>query len=636
VTTYWDNVSLKVSPNGLTAFPARVDINGGAITDAHPTNANYLNWDNLPSNASGAQNGYGTIASVSRQVWTAGVSSNLITSTISSVDISGGTYSSDGPRLNSRDQSLPGREFNNSGSFTPTKDSLYRDNVSAEVGTATVNNGTNHRMELKLAGLDPDTSYQVKLYAYDNGNQRSVNVFTDVTSNPAVALPSANSANGSFTPGEGAAGTQWAPSQQYIDGTTLPTFPTNDDFRALTLYLKSDSSGQIILDQTTVTGLSGTIQTLPILNGFEISSGQSTWNGANGASWNTAGNWFEGTAPTGKGRNATFAGAGGSVTIASPVSVGFINFTGSNYTLSGATITLDDNSVNSSVSGSVTGRAAIAVGTTSSFNQIITAPVVLNKDTTVTVTLPTEKLTLSNLQQSNAWLTKAGAGVLAINNARTSGLAVNAGAVSVIAGRSTAGTSSVGALLIAGGAALDLNDQDIIASKLGTSLAAIRSLLASGYGGGNWNGTGIKSSIANANNLMPGAHLTALGYADNALLGYSMFSGQPVDASSILIRYTLAGDGNVDGTVDTVDFNVLVSNFSGAGKPWMGGDYNYDNTVDSVDFNLLASNFGLVLPGSSSPSGVNNPVGSLIPEPSSIAVLALAAAAGLRRRRATR
>src|SRR5262249_16682913 len=162
--------------------------------------------------------------------------------------------------------------------------------------------------------------------------------------NPAVALPSGNSSNGAFTPGEGAAGTQWAPSQQYIDGTTLPTFPASDDFRALTLYLKSDANGQIILDQTTLTPLSGSTHTLTILTGFEVRSGPSTWNGANGASWNTAGNWLEGTVPTGKGRNATFAGAGGSVIVGVPVSVGFINFTGSNYTLSGATITLDDNS----------------------------------------------------------------------------------------------------------------------------------------------------------------------------------------------------------------------------------------------------------------------------------------------------
>jgi HEAT repeat protein len=634
VTTYWDNVSIRTAP-ALNPFPVKVDLNGGAIADARPNTAGFTAWDDLPSNKSGADNGYGTRASASRQLWTGGVSSGLINATISSIDVGGGNYLGDHPVLNSRDATVAGREFNGSGSFTPTKDSLYRDQVSADVGTATVNNGTNHRLELKLDGLDPETTYRVKLYAYDNTTPRSVNVFTDVTSNATMDLPAANSIDGLFTPGEGAAGTQWAPAQQYIDGTTSPTFPASDDFRALTLYLKSDASGRIFLDQTTVTGLSGISQPLPVLNGFEITAGQSTWNGANGASWNSAGNWAEGDVPTGKGRNATFAGMGGSVNVQSPVTVGFINLTGSNYTIGGATITLDDNSVNSSVSGGVTGRAAIAVGSTSSFNQLISSPLMLAKDTTVTVTRAQQTLTLSSLQSSNSWLTKAGPGTLALNNVRATGLAVNGGRVHVLPGRSAGGTSAVGSLTVTAGATLDLADQDMVINySAATPIAAIRSLLASAFAGGSWTGTGITSSTAATiagNPSLP--HKTALGYAEAAdvlAAGASSFSGQPVDGTTVILRYTLAGDANLDGTVNALDFNAVASNFGGSMREWANGDYNYDGTVNSMDFAAVAMNFNQLLPA---PAALPL-AASLVPEPSAALLAVCAASIVVRRRRA--
>jgi hypothetical protein len=87
---------------------------------------------------------------------------------------------------------------------------------------------------------------------------------------------------------------------------------------------------------------------------------------------------------------------------------------------------------------------------------------------------------------------------------------------------------------------------------------------------------------------------------------------------------TLAGDANHDRSVDTVDFNLLAANFSGAGKEWGDGDFNFDTIVDTVDFNLLAANFSASVP-SADP-------GSLVPEPqSAIALLTVAASCLVRR-----
>src|SRR5205814_9615828 len=134
-------------------------------------------------------------------------------------------------------------------------------------------------------------------------------------------------------------------------------------------------------------------------------------------------------------------------------------------------------------------------------------------------------------------------------------------------------------------------------------------------------------SVANVNNSVPTNHITALGFGDNAVLGYGpTYSGQPVNASSIIIRYTYSGDANLDGSVDTVDFNLLAQSFSQSGKVWSNGDFNYDGAVDTVDFTLLASNFSQTLPapiaGAASPGSPGNPgsigaIGSLVPEPTS-------------------
>jgi hypothetical protein len=108
---------------------------------------------------------------------------------------------------------------------------------------------------------------------------------------------------------------------------------------------------------------------------------------------------------------------------------------------------------------------------------------------------------------------------------------------------------------------------------------------------------------------------TTLGYVDNG--------------SAVVVMYTLFGDANLDGTTDTVDFNIFAANFgfpnhasdlNAKDTPvdtWGKGDFNYDGTVDTVDFNLLAANFGKTI-GASSPS-----LGTLIPEPASLSLLAL-------------
>jgi len=47
-----------------------------------------------------------------------------------------------------------------------------------------------------------------------------------------------------------------------------------------------------------------------------------------------------------------------------------------------------------------------------------------------------------------------------------------------------------------------------------------------------------------------------------------LFSGQTVDATTILVKYTYRGDANLDGSLDIDDYTAIDSNLGqGAGNP---------------------------------------------------------------------
>src|SRR5262249_15997067 len=101
---------------------------------------------------------------------------------------------------------------------------------------------------------------------------------------------------------------------------------------------------------------------------------------------------------------------------------------------------------------------------------------------------------------------------------------------------------------------------------------------------------------------------------------------QSVDNTSVLIRYTLYGDANLDGVVNALDFNAVANNFGTGGKFWSQGDFNYDGTVNTLDFTALAGNFGSALLADA-------PLGSLVPEPQTFATMSLLTVFSRRQRR---
>jgi hypothetical protein len=178
---------------------------------------------------------------------------------------------------------------------------------------------------------------------------------------------------------------------------------------------------------------------------------------------------------------------------------------------------------------------------------------------------------------------------------------------------------------------LDLTNNHLVIDYTGASpLAAVRRYLVSGHAGGSWTGTGIRSS---------GASQRALGYAEASnFLGASggVFGDVFADSTSVIIRYTRYGDADLNGTVNSDDFNLFATNFGLSGRQWFQGDFNYNSVVNSDDFNLFATNFGL----SAGADGIVDPaewaaLASAMPEPSAAVAIISAAmlcVTGIRRR----
>ncbi len=217
-----------------------------------------------------------------------------------------------------------------------------------------------------------------------------------------------------------------------------------------------------------------------------------------------------------------------------------------------------------------------------------------------------------NANQNIAALTVNSGGAV---NASSSSIVVNAASVSVSGGK------------------IDLADNALVARSgtLGGATANVYSGLTgsiqSGRNGGAWNGNGIITSMSAARLPDP---ITTLGIAKASdaldLTGSQTKSwrGQTVDANAILIAYTYAGDANLDGRVDEVDYFQIDCNYGKTSSTlgWFNGDFNYDGQINGDDYFLIDNAFadqGAPFNSVQMVSGLSS-----VPEPSSLASIVLA------------
>jgi len=154
-------------------------------------------------------------------------------------------------------------------------------------------------------------------------------------------------------------------------------------------------------------------------------------------------------------------------------------------------------------------------------------------------------------------------------------------------------------------ALLDLTDQDMIinytggspiGSWNGSAYTGITGLLQSAYNFGAWDGsTGIRTSMADA---ASGLTTLAIGEASDALFisgtETALWNGQTVDATSVLVKYTYAGDLTLDGAVDASDYGVIDNYYQFPGTTgYAYGDFTYDGIIDAADYGSIDNSFQL-------------------------------------------
>ncbi len=364
------------------------------------------------------------------------------------------------------------------------------------------------------------------------------------------------------------------------------------------------------------------------------------WSAGSG-NWNVAGNWTTGDtgyAPNYQGLEADFLNyvtANTTVTVSATTDIGTILFNDPNYSYTlaatgGGNLTMnmpgvepaliDDragtdtisaplklatntslcvNVVNSGdvlhISGAISGAGGLNVNGASTLGLSDSGDGGTLASPTIGIGSTTNGLGTVSLESANSYgggttvaggtLVIAAAGALPANSA----VSITGGKLQFAHNTDPTGGETLSSLSISAGGALDLGNNHMIISDSGGSIdATIRAYLAAGYNGGGWNGASATSGTIITSALTSiGSGTYSIGYADGA---NNVVAGLP--SGELEVAYTLAGDANLDGKVDSADFGILADNYGASGAVWDTGDFSYDGKVDSADFGILAVNYG--------------------------------------------
>jgi hypothetical protein len=115
---------------------------------------------------------------------------------------------------------------------------------------------------------------------------------------------------------------------------------------------------------------------------------------------------------------------------------------------------------------------------------------------------------------------------------------------------------------------------------------------------------------------------------------YSQFDGFAVDINSILIKYTLMGDLNLDGHVNADDFFLMDRGFAnGIGaNQYLNGDIDYNGVINSDDYAFIDRAYAMQAIVAQQQPVTLGPIQS-VPEPTTVGLLTLLSPLLARRRR---
>jgi autotransporter-associated beta strand protein len=373
-----------------------------------------------------------------------------------------------------------------------------------------------------------------------------------------------------------------------------------------------------------------------------------TWASSGGGSWSALGNWTGGVVPGGLDTaNFTSAITGtATVTLDGSRSVAALNFDNTNQYIitqgmGAGTLALDAG-----------GTGTTSTVTDAGGTHTIAAPVDFSTNTLVTVNNAGDTLNFSGNINGGGSLTVAGHGTVDLSGANSyqGGTTVSSGVlvigsatalstfnavVNISAGATMRLATGIGSATlqtanIASGGILDITNNKLFIDY-GTGADPIASI-AAWIKNGFYDLAGpqiISSSIAAADAASGLSY--GIGYADSA------DSGNPANlpTDTIEIMFTLLGDANLDGTVNTEDFTPFSNHLGQSGQMWDDGDFNYDGTVNTEDFTLFSHDLGETasLAAAGTLEAANGISLANVPEPASAGIMVVAGSAILRRRR---
>lgn len=292
------------------------------------------------------------------------------------------------------------------------------------------------------------------------------------------------------------------------------------------------------------------------------------WNVNAGGNWSDNPNWALGV-PDGVELSANFLGAitsAKTVTVDHDFTLGQMKFDNTHsYTIAGSGRLKFETIVGPSQINVLNGSHTISAPMTfNSFGQEI----LVSAGNSLTIS--------SDINALDSDVSKFGPGQLNLKNARFKSLSIDGGTVKITAGAGNQSTSKVGSLTIAGGALLDLTDAKFIVTDP-PLMSVVRADVLDGR---------ITSSLLNSNR--------AIGYALAGSVDIEDFGGLSVTGTDLLMRMTLKGDANLDGSVNFNDLLSLAQNY-GQSAFWWGGDFTHDGNVDFNDLLPVAQNYGTSL-----------------------------------------
>ncbi len=252
--------------------------------------------------------------------------------------------------------------------------------------------------------------------------------------------------------------------------------------------------------------------------------------------------------------------------------------------------------------------------------------------------------------------TTVSAGRLSLGNNLTTSSSVNvtAATLELLAGGGNNRVIKTPVVSIGAGGKIDIQDNKLIvtstpigAANSSNTYSGITGMIQAGRASGNWSGNGIVTSQSTA--TITG--LTSIGVASAAQVkgidatATTVWAGQTVSGSDALVMYTYAGDANLDGKLDVLDYGQIDLSVPLGTSGWFNGDFNYDGKVDVLDYGIIDFNIGIqgapflssdiaAIPRIARPDDVTS-----VPEPalpSAVLLSAMATFSARRRRRGAR